>query len=151
MPSDSAAEIAKLREAIRDQGGTREWSFRCAVRRRAGGFDDAGLFRFAASFATRAERLSPARLLRLSEALLEARGSRDVIVLGLRRRGRDLELDLYNTAPRPRTVKLVGTLTEGRGVNTCGLLGGEMVPCPGGAVVARPQTYTRVVLSESPG
>lgn len=102
------------REALLDQGGARRWRFRCGLRWRAVGFNDAALYRFAAGFNRPAELAHPRGVTDLLTPWLELRGSGRILVLGALRGRKKLTIDLFNTAARAESVTLGGRAVRGR-------------------------------------
>ncbi|GEM_PF-2794020 len=130
------------REHIPDQGGARAWTFACGLRAVRGAFDDADLYRFAAGFHTPAEVVRAGTL--RDAPGLALRGSSDVLPLALRRWGRALELDLYNTASARRTVTLGGALLKGKRPVAADMLGRPGRACARGRVSVPPRMYQKV-------
>jgi hypothetical protein len=110
------------REALLDQGGARRWRFRCGLRWRAGGFDDAALHRFAAGFNHPAELVHPRRTADLLIPWLELRGSDRILVLGALRERKKLAIDLFNTAAKAQSVTLGGRAVRGRKIAQADML-----------------------------
>jgi len=138
-----------FREAIPDQGGAREWTFRCALRGRCGGLDDAALHRFACGAITPAEVVRVRDLPGWRGPWLQVRGSSDVIVLGVSRSRASIEMDLYNTARRARKVRLVGPAVAGRALVRADMLGRELGKCSDGEVPLEPHAFVKAIVSQS--
>ena len=111
------------REALLDQGGARHWHFRCGLRWRAGGFDDAASYRFAAGFNRPAELAHPRGATDLLTPWLELRGSDRILILGALRARNALMIDLFNTAAKAESVTLGGRAVQGRKMAQADMLG----------------------------
>jgi hypothetical protein len=133
------------REALLDQGGARRWQVRCGLRRRAGGFDDAALYRYACGFNYSAEIVDP-EAWACGEQWLASSGSEGVLLLSAHRGGRATCLDLYNTLPEPASFSLSGPAVEGRGVRCADMLGRIQAERPGGKVSIDPLAYLRMLI-----
>ncbi len=134
-------------EAVRDQAGERQWTFRCGLRAGGAAPSDAALYRLATDFNQDGELVDPARLFRQvakgQAAWLTVQG-RSVLVLGLRRRGRALEVDLYNPADRPVAAVVTGPALAGRQVQQVDMLGRVLRSCRDGRVRLAARAFGRV-------
>jgi hypothetical protein len=134
------------REALLDQGGARRWRVRCGLRRRAGAFDDAALYRFACGFNSPAEIVDPETWAHGAQWLaVPEEGS--VIALGAHQRDGATCVDFYNTLREPASFALSGPAVEGRSVRCADMLGRIQAECPGGKVSIDPLAYLRVVIA----
>jgi len=133
------------REALLDQGGARRWSYRCGLRRRAGAFDDAALYRYGCGFNYPAEIVEPNTWAH-GEQWLAMSGSDGVIALGAHRAGEATCVDLYNTLREETSVLLSGPAVGGRCVQCADMLGRIEGECPGGRVTVGPLAYLRVMI-----
>lgn len=132
-------------EATPDQGGTRSWRFRCAFRRRAGGFDDVALYRFAAGFCRGGELVRVRNASRIAEPWLVLDRDEVLVLSADCARGR-LAIDLYNTSPDPVTVRPKGTTVEGRTVILTDMLERTEHPCVGGKARIEPCAFARLLV-----
>ncbi len=132
-------------EAFADQGGARAWRFQCAFRRRAGGFDDVALYRFAAGFCRPGELVSVRAAKPVSEPWLVL-DKDDVLVLGAGRTRDGLSIDLYNTARHPVTVRFRGSAVEGRRVALTDMLERAERPCADGSARLGPCAFARLLV-----
>jgi hypothetical protein len=133
------------REALLDQGGARRWSFRCTLRRRAGTFDDASLYRFARGQNTPAELVDPDGWPH-DGPWLAVKGGEGVLLLGAYRADEGTCVDLYNTLPESVSLVLGGSAVEGRSTHRADMLGRALGVCPDGRIEIDPLAYLKVVL-----
>lgn len=133
-------------ESLPDQGGDRQWSFRCALRRRPAGFDNVDLYRFAAEFLRPAELICPASACGPGGPGLTTANDA-VLVLGAAPREDGLAVDLYNTSRTAQDVRIGGHLLQGRTLSAGDMLERETEPCPGGKLRVGPLAYVRLVLA----
>ena len=140
------ADAQNFREAFRDQGGAREWAFRCGMRARKGPFDDADLYRFAAGFNRPGELVNPRALDAGDGAWLNVSGKR-VLILAVRREGRSVIVDLFNTSARRRTVTLTSRLASRRRITLTDMLTRPISSCPRGRITIAAKAFARVVIA----
>jgi hypothetical protein len=129
-----------------DQGGARRWAFRCGLRRRAGSFDDAALYRFACGFNYPGEIVEP-KLWHHGAQWLSIAGNDGVVALGAHRAKEKTCVDLYNTLHQGASCRLSGPAVEGRTVRGADMLDRVQSECPGGEVQIDPLAYVRVLVS----
>jgi hypothetical protein len=133
------------REALLDQGGARRWQVRCGLRRRAGAFDDAALYRYSCGFSYPGEIVEP-EMWKHGERWLNVSGDDAIIALGAHWAGERTYVDLYNTLREPASFALSGPATEGRSVRCADMLGRILGECPDGRGTIDPLAYLRVVV-----
>lgn len=133
-------------ESFEDQGGDRQWTFRCAIRRRPGGADDAALYRFAASYNCPGEIVSPRIAAALIEPPLQITGGHSVLVLGLHREAKSIAIDLYNTASKPQSIRLAGPLLRNKKLHQADMLSRVLRACANGRVTVAPKAYSRLMV-----
>ena len=136
-----------FREALIDQGGTRQWKIRCGIRERAGSFDDIALYRFACGFNYPAELVNPELLNRKGDAWLAIQNGKGVIPLDVCRDGESTQLDFYNTLKEKTSFVLTGEVTENRIVRRADMLGRIKDVCLNGEVEIDPMAYLKVIVS----
>ena len=132
-------------ESILDQAGAREWTFRCAFRKRQGPPDDVALYRFAAEFLRPTEVVSARNAARIREPWLQVQG-RSVLVLGATPRRKGLHVDLYNTSRRSVRVRLSGSAVEGRSLALSDVLERRRCPIRGGRAELGPLEFARLIV-----
>ena len=134
-------------EALVDQGGTRRWSARCAMRRRRGRFDDAELYRFAAGFNLPAELVLPRSVKGALDSWLSLRPPGPLLVLGAARRDGRVEIDFYNTSARSARTTLSGRAVARGRLTLCDMLGREELTLEGRTLRIGPRAYARLLVS----
>jgi hypothetical protein len=121
------ANAQNHKEALLDQGGTRRWSFRCAVRLVKAGLSDVDLYQFAAGFNHRGEVASSQIVPVSSAPWLNVNPEDRVIMLSVSRAVKQgvtaYEVDLYNTAPEAIQITFSGELFRGRRAHRADMLG----------------------------
>ncbi|MCC7145333.1 MAG: hypothetical protein IT443_02700 [Phycisphaeraceae bacterium] len=132
------------KEALEDQGGHRAWRFRCAIRTRRGGFDDAQAYRFAAGFNRLGEVVDPALMRWTGKSWLTVAPDRRVLVLNATVRDGHTSVDFYNTAKSAQTITLSGPAVTGRALHRADLLGRVLGPCARRSLTIAPMTFARV-------
>jgi hypothetical protein len=133
------------REALLDQGGARRWQFRCGLRRRAGPFDDAALYRFACGFNAPGELVEP-EMWHHGERWLTVRGTDGIVPLGAHRERKTTCVDLYSTLYERASFALSGPAVEGRSVYRADMLGRTRAGCSAADVSIDPLAFLRVVI-----
>ena len=132
-------------EALMDQGGTRQWSARCCLRKRQGPFDDVALYRFACGCNYPAELVDPAQL-EDTRAWLSIEDADGVIPLGAARDGETTSVAFYNTLQERASLSLAGRAVENRVVERADMLGRVQAECPNGSVEIEPLAYAKVII-----
>jgi hypothetical protein len=133
------------REALLDQGGAREWTVRCGLRRRSGPFDDAALYRFACGVNVPAERIDPQRWPH-GASWLTIQDGPGIIPLALHRAGHTTRLDVYNTLPEAASFTLSGPAVQNRSIVRADMLDRVVDVCADGRVAVDPLAYLRVII-----
>ncbi|MFO7956854.1 MAG: hypothetical protein R6X33_07110 [Candidatus Brocadiia bacterium] len=132
-------------EAIPDQGGAREWRFRCALRARPGGFDDVALYRFAAGLWHPAEVIEPEHA--PAEPWLRVEPDDRIIILGAAPLAQGIRVDLYNPGREAVEVIARGPAVKGRRVQRADMLGRAEQDCPAGRVTVGPVSFARLLIA----
>lgn len=133
-------------EAVRDQAGDRAWRFCCTLRRGMGALSDVTLHQFATGCYRVGEIVDGARLpaSRSKEPWLDVK-SKSVIPLAVRRRGRQTEIDLYNTAEGRVLATVRGAALRRRQLSQTDMLGRMQRAMPDGRVSLAGRAFGRVV------
>ena len=132
------------REALLDQAGARHWRFRCGVRMVTGAFDDVDLYRFAAGFNRTAELIDADRAHFGNDWLSST--SNSILVLGCRRRGDGVEVDLYNTRQRLCHTTLNGTLVRNATLTRTDMLGFNPKRVKDRAIALAPLEFAKITV-----
>ena len=116
------------------------------MRARKGPFDDADLYRFAAGFNRPGELVNPRALDAGDGNWLNVSGKR-VLILGVRREGRGVIVDLFNTSARPQTIILTGRLASRGRITLADMLTRPVSSCPRGELKIPPKAFARAVIA----
>jgi hypothetical protein len=133
-------------EAFRNQGGARRWQFRCTIRQRPGGFNDAALYRFAAGCHYPGELVAPGYVRSNNDHWLKISGTAGVLCLYAARRGKTIRIDLYNTLTQKATCTVSGQIIKGR-IRQTDILGRSQRTCRDGRVELGPLEFGRLIIS----
>ena len=141
------------KEALKDQGGSRSWTYTFGVRGldSTAEFDDAGLYRFACGFTYPGEIIAIETAAKLDDIPLKIECDRAILPLRLNRIDGRTELDLYDTKGANGTVALSGRLIRGARVLKADMLGRLGEPLSAAAFEIDGGTYSKIVIASEDG
>lgn len=134
------------RESYKQQMGAHHWTFHCTLQRADHVVTPADLYRFACGANRPAALIPAAAWPHGAHSALVISGSREVVPLGLRRRGAQTEINLFNCSAAPVRVTLEGPLTQHASLFDVTMLGGAPQRLPGNYAELPPQNFHKLLL-----
>lgn len=134
------------RECYRRQVGANSWQFRCRILQRRTALTPAQLYRYAAGVHRPAVLIPAARWPYGADSAVRLVGPDDLLPLGLRRSGGDVELNFFNAASTPVGAAVQGPLMESARVFSVNLLGGKVRRVAADSITALPENFGKILL-----
>lgn len=137
------------RESYKQQMGAHHWTFHCAMHRSAAAFSPAELYRFACGANRPAALIPAAAWPHGARSAVLISGSADVLPLSLRRRGAQMEINVFNCGATSTRVMVEGPLAAHASLFDTTMLGGNKTPLPDHHAQLPPQNFHKLLLVRS--